>query len=81
MTLHVWSNGHWYGCCFLPLPLQLSGKWQDSMDEYQTMLFEALGVYRHAAAHLELMAGELKTSLHHTFHYQSIYYKIYAVYQ
>jgi hypothetical protein len=35
----------------------LSERWQESMQEYQTMLFEALGVYRHAAAHLELMAG------------------------
>jgi hypothetical protein len=34
----------------------LSERWQESMQEYQTMLFEALGVYRHAAAHLELMA-------------------------
>ncbi|CAI8005393.1 Inositol polyphosphate-4-phosphatase type I A [Geodia barretti] len=34
----------------------LSERWQESMQEYQTMLFEALGVYKHAAAHLELMA-------------------------
>ena len=27
------------------------------MQEYQTMLFEGLGRYKHAAAHLELMAG------------------------
>ena len=37
--------------------LKLSEKWQDSMLEYQSMLFEAISVYKDSVSHLEQLAG------------------------